>query len=105
LPPIWNGCGPAIFPDWRHDAADSVSGFKDACNYYDVCYSNCGNTRQECEDAFWVEMYAQCDGSSLNYLCQVVADIFHAGTYTQGGSYCLDGRGDYTQAQQKSCTI
>ena len=101
----WNGCGPDL-PDWLHDAADSVNGFQDACNSHDVCYGNCGNTRKECEDEFWVDMYAQCDGSYLNYyFCRVLADIFHAGTYTQGERYCIEGRGDCTQAQQNSCRI
>jgi hypothetical protein len=100
----WNGCGPDL-PDWLSDAADSVSGFQDACNSHDVCYGNCGNTRKECEDEFWVDMYAQCDGSYLNYFCRVLADIFHAGTYTQGESFCIESRSDCTQAQQNSCVI
>ena len=76
----WNGCGPGDIPDFLIDAADSVSGFQDACNNHDVCYGNCGRSRAECDSEFLDDMNAECDAGSgfLGPLCTTLADIVFA---------------------------
>jgi len=91
----WNGCGPSVFPDSLTDLADNISGFSDICNLHDVCYSNCGKPRVECENEFLSRMYADCDG---DWWCEFLAESFYTAVYYAGEGSCLESR------QMRGCT-
>jgi len=100
----WNGCGPSSIPDFLTDIASDVAGFRDACNKHDVCYVDCNRPRQQCEDEFKSNMYAECDDY---FLCEFLADLYAAGVTELGGEYCAAGRAviGCTSEQVDSCNL
>jgi hypothetical protein len=95
---------PIIHPRFFTDIAGGVAGFGDACNKHDVCYVNCNRPRQQCEDEFKSNMYAECDD---DFLCEFLADLYAAGVTELGEDYCAEDRAAIgcTSEQVDSCKL
>jgi len=100
----WNGCGPHILPDWLVDYVSDRTGFTRACNSHDVCFSNCGKSRRQCEDEFIEDMYERCGGERL---CRFVANLFSEAATAGGQPFCFAARsyGRCTDDEKETCRI
>ena len=90
-PPSSNGCGSGwnepFVPDWFLDGTGS-SSFAGACENHDQCYSTCGSTQEGCDDQFWNDLQAVCDGVPiwLRLTCELRAVIYYGAVAGLGGS-------------------
>ena len=56
-----NGCGPASDWDDINSVADFLTGFANQCNNHDLCYTNCSETKESCDDEFLDMMESECN--------------------------------------------
>ncbi|KAK9719222.1 hypothetical protein K7432_004944 [Basidiobolus ranarum] len=72
--PEANGCGPkglgVFVPEYL---------FAECCNAHDLCYSDCGRTKGQCDTTFLKCMETVCDTQRAKNprLCQRLATVYH----------------------------
>lgn len=93
-----NGCGSdEVFPALRPLIPQGFLGaeFDDACNGHDTCYAEWGQTQEQCDNQFEVDLKDSCDESWLPWLCRRVGGMM-------AGAVRWFGQGSYEVGQREA---
>jgi len=94
-PPEQNGCGAS----GSIIQAPSIS-FEDCCNEHDLCYSDCSDTKKNCDDRFYECMFCSCSKEYDFFVSEAICEEL-ACTYYQAVDEF--GCSAYEAAQENGC--
>ena len=110
VPPA-DGCS---VPKWAEkllpgskDNPTGFSSFLEACNYHDICYSNCNKDKDTCDNEFYTKMLVACLNSVLTIKDRKKREKMHKGCRKWAEIYyeavSTGGTSSYKNRQNLNC--
>jgi len=93
--PSSNGCGPSGLP-----LTGPSFSFLECCNQHDLCYGECGASKTECDNDFYVCMFCSCDEEYDTIIGELACEDL-ACTYFQAVDEF--GCAAFTASQEEAC--
>ena len=100
------GCGLKFLPEWALELSETVLPFDSSCNNHDLCWENCHESQDACDDEFRANMYANCTMLSQAGLvdnismCELKAETMFTAVDTPSGEIM-----HHISQQKSNCPI